>query len=198
MDTYESFHQELLDEYSNGEEYSPETVKLGDILYSYVENDRLVNFQLVPENFMRALVDVLKRMPEDDYYDIPEELTFIVETKYIAAQNIRLRASTEIKGHKIPKNYDIIIIFCTALNYPHNALVGLIAHEIAHSFVDGRDYKSDEDAVDERVVKWGFQEELQALQKHKEELESSPLHSEQPKLSVIGGTEGQSGNSNKG
>ena len=55
------------------------------------------------------------------------------------------------------------MIFHPCLDYPHAALVGLLAHEIAHCFVAGHDCDADEDATDQRVHIWGFEEEIKAL-----------------------------------
>jgi hypothetical protein len=178
MDSLASIQKELLDQVLSGDQYEPKIQRLEDILNSYLESDRIYNRERVSPKFIRALIDVLRRMPEGDYYEIPDNLIFIVETKHILAQNIKLNAYQEVKGVCIHESYYVVAIYCTALGYPHNALVGLIAHEIAHSFVDKPDDKSNEDATDALVARWGFQAELQALQKHKEELESSPLRSE--------------------
>ena len=173
MDSYGSVHQELLDLVMNGDPRSPEVIRLGDILYDYLENDRIHNTALVSPKFFRALADVLRRMPEDDFYEIPDNLTFIVETEHITAQNVRLLASVSGKGHAVPITIDIIVIYHTALEYSHNALMGLLAHEIAHSFHEGKDYMKDEEMTDNLACKWGFENELQALEEEKKKHRSN-------------------------
>ena len=63
-----------------------------------------------------------------------------------------------------------MIIFSTAFELSDIALVGLIAHEIAHSIEERRDHSDNEVAADERVRAWGFEKELAEMlaSKHKE------------------------------
>jgi predicted SprT family Zn-dependent metalloprotease len=56
------------------------------------------------------------------------------------------------------------VIFHAALECSHKALVGLIAHEIAHGFVTQSDSRTDEKETDLQAIRWGFAEELEALQ----------------------------------
>jgi hypothetical protein len=43
-------------------------------------------------------------------------------------------------------------------------MIGLIAHEIAHSFVSSRDNATDEALADDKTREWGFEDELNCLE----------------------------------
>lgn len=65
--------------------------------------------------------------------------------------------------------FDTVVVFHLALDYPHKALMGLKARELAHSFVDNKlDYKTNEQKTDLQARRWGFEKELEALQEEKE------------------------------
>ncbi len=42
--------------------------------------------------------------------------------------------------------------------------MGLIAHELAHSFVSNPEYQSDEQEADLQAQRWGFEEELDIME----------------------------------
>ena len=54
---------------------------------------------------------------------------------------------------------DTIIIFHPTLSFSQEAQVGILAHEIAHSFNSEANYDDDEAAADDLVSKWGFANE---------------------------------------
>lgn len=53
-----------------------------DISYDFIGNDRIWP-PYIPANpnhpFMKALIEVLKRLPEDDYAQVAAQVTFVVE-----------------------------------------------------------------------------------------------------------------------
>jgi len=62
-----------------------------------------------------------------------------------------------------PSGGDTIVFFRKCLDFAQEAMIGLIAHEIAHSFVRGRDNPEDETFADDKARQWGFGEELNCL-----------------------------------
>ena len=66
----------------------------------------------------------------------------------------------------IEVGFETIVFFSSALSLPHEPLVSLIAHEVAHCFADERDYEDDEAAADTLAISWGFEKELAELRHH--------------------------------
>ena len=136
--------------------------RIEDIKYTFLEGERIWLPALVPLHFLVALKKVLVRLPEDDYNKVTDFIWFVVEHPGFTAQNIPIdRPFIPAGGEKI--ECYVIVIFHGALSYSRPALMGLIAHEIAHSFVNGSNYTSDELAADEKAISWGFKKELEAL-----------------------------------
>jgi len=137
-----------------------------DIAYDFLESDRIWP-QTVSFNhrhpFMKALINVLECLPGDVYDTVSSILSFVVEDNNFTALNVPFSRfyPSPPKGLKV--RIDTIVVFHPALEYPHDALVGLLAHEIAHSFVDLADHVSNEEATDTMVEKWGFGKQLKAL-----------------------------------
>lgn len=151
-----------------------------DISHEFLENDRIWPF-FVPHNrehpFVKALIEVLRHLPDDAYDAVSEFVSFVVEDPQISAVNVPFRRKFPACGAPPEFRLDTVVIFHEPLLYPMDALVGLLAHELAHSFVDRRDYDADEAAADALVLQWGFGEELEALhahQKRQRDAESSP------------------------
>ena len=133
------------------------------IQYDFFENDKIWPPGLAPASFTKALMEVLSRLPDDDYYEVSSDICFVVEHPDISALNVPFNRDYPPSKNGIKVRIDTVVIFHPCLEYPHAALVGLLAHEIAHSFVSGKDYGADEEVADDQVRKWGFADELQAL-----------------------------------
>ena len=143
-----------------------------DISYDFIGNDRIWP-PYIPSNpshpFMKALIEVLKRLPEDDYAQVAAQVTFVVEDLKFTAFNVPFERFYPPTHNELQVRFDTIVIFHPALDYPHKALMGLIAHEIAHSFVDNKlDYKTNEQETDLQARQWGFGIELETLQEEKD------------------------------
>jgi hypothetical protein len=89
------------------------------------------------------------------------ELVIVIQTPEVIALNVLLPLLLipGIKKRITPIKY-VVVLFECCFRFSSSARVGLIAHELAHSFVNGADYKADEAAADGLVVKWGFSAEL--------------------------------------
>ncbi|MFC2027063.1 hypothetical protein ACFLU3_00090 [Chloroflexota bacterium] len=135
-----------------------------DILCDFIENeDRIWPPGLAPIAFVNALKEVLTRLPDDAYDAVCETVSFVVEDPKITATNVPFNRTYPSLPDGITIQFNTIVIFHQALAYPGAALVGLLAHELAHSFVDEQNYNADEDAADALVVRWGFAKEIAAL-----------------------------------
>jgi len=141
-----------------------------DIFNDFLESDRVWPPSLVPDAFIKALVEVLICLPDDDYDTVSEKVSFVVEDPRISAVNVPFNRTYPSLPNGITLEFHTIVIFHQALTYPHTALVGLLAHELAHSFGSGQDYKADEDAANTLVVRWGFGEEIEALHVEKQKV----------------------------
>lgn len=137
-----------------------------DIAYDFLESDRIWPV-FIPSNrnhpFVKSLVEVLERLPDDAYKKLASQTSFVVEDPSVLATNVPFERAYPPIRHGLRVRFDTIVIFHPALDFSHKALVGLIAHEIAHSFVTGQDYKADEQEADSQVLRWGFAEELEVM-----------------------------------
>jgi hypothetical protein len=138
-----------------------------DIIYDFLGSDRIWP-PFIASNlnhpFIKALVEVLERLPADAYDEVSGRILFVVEDPQILATNVPFERLYPPFKRVLRVRFDTIVIFHAALDFSHKALVGLIAHELAHSFVTQSDYKADEKETDLQTVRWGFAEELEALQ----------------------------------
>ena len=137
-----------------------------DISYEFLENDRIwPPFIASNRNypFIKAFVEVLERLPEDDYDKVANQTSFVVEDSQVLATNVPFDRCYPQGQIELRVRFDVIVIFHAALDNSHKALVGLIAHELAHSFVSPSDYRTDENEADLQALRWGFAEELKAL-----------------------------------
>ncbi len=106
---------------------------------------------------MKALREVLLRLPNDIFDEVDERIQFIVQEDSMLAVNVSYRQPIENANFRL----DTIVVYKRSFEYPHSALVGLVAHEIAHSFVDDKEYKINEEMTDKRAIEWGFKDELE-------------------------------------
>jgi len=112
--------------------------------------------------FNEALREVLSRVPEKVFNQVQSEIGFVLEdpTVEFFAVNVPAPPSGDVGGKL---GMDTIVFFHTCLNFAPEAMIGLIAHEIAHSFVGGRDNREDEALVNDKAREWGFGDELNSL-----------------------------------
>lgn len=135
-----------------------------DISNDFLDTDRVYPPGLMPASFKEALVEVLQRLPDEAYDEISSRVSLVVETPDITAVNVPFSRVYPLLSGKLEVRFDTIVVFHQAQSLPHNALVGLLAHEFAHSFVSGKDYKSDEEATNALARQWGFNKELDLLE----------------------------------
>jgi hypothetical protein len=133
------------------------------------ESDRIwppVGFSAKRQRFMVALGNVLKRLPDDAFEHVEDCIDFIVDDIDALALNVPFSRTFPAAG-EVTISYDQIIVFRTAFLLSDEALVGLVAHEIAHSIVCMDNHAENEAAADATIEKWGFGEELAQLEKEK-------------------------------
>ena len=137
--------------------------RLEDIDYDFLANDRIWPPGIAPNHFVKALVEVLKRLSDDAYDTVSERVSFVIEDPRILAVNVPFKRIYPACPSEFEIRFDTIVIFHQALEYPRSALVGLLAHELAHSFVsNGQDYEADEAETSSLVIDWGFDIEHKA------------------------------------
>ena len=118
--------------------------------------------------FGKLLREILLRLPEEAYDEICMKITFVVPMPSTLGINVPIKQLHMPGVQKMSVSFRyVVVIFKDALEYPDDALKGIIVHELAHSFVEGQDYTKDEKLTDELVVEWGFQKELDALHNYK-------------------------------
>ena len=121
-----------------------------------VESDQIWPLIWTParHKFSAAFREVFSRLPEE-VFDQVEEISFVLEDPEIDYFAANVPAP--------PSAADTIVFFRKCLNFAPEAMIGLIAHEIAHSFVRGRDNAEDEALVNDKAREWGFGDELNRL-----------------------------------
>jgi len=116
------------------------------------------------QRFGKALREVFRRL-EDDDFDKATNLWFVLDNCSALALNVP--QDIALPATSSPFTYSCATIYVTNRAWQLNdrALVGLLAHEIAHSFVELQSHSENEEAADALVRKWGFGAELDALHK---------------------------------
>ena len=142
-------------------------IRLDEIQRSFLGSDRIWPPGAATETFKAALVEVLSRLPDDAYDHVDNSISFVVAHPNVWGVNVPIRYSCSPSPTAYQLNFDTVVLFESGLALPARALVGLLAHELAHSFVSGADYASDEIATDAIAESWGFGAELQALEECK-------------------------------
>jgi hypothetical protein len=128
-----------------------------------IEGDRIwpVTVSVGRRTFGKALKEVLSRLPEEVFDRVEDEIGFVLEDPFLEMFAVNVPAPESPRG-KLGR--DNIVFFQACLKFPLDALIGLIAHEIAHSFVSGNDYRTDEALVIAKAREWGFGSELDCLE----------------------------------
>jgi hypothetical protein len=128
--------------------------------------------------FCAALREVLSRLPQEAFDKVDKKVRFLLDDPSLKmlAVNAPHPPSSALTGRV---GSDTIVFFRTCLDLAPKALIGLIAHEIAHSFVGGKNYAEDEILAKKQAPEWGFGPELACLESEKERLfkpGSTPPH----------------------
>ena len=127
-----------------------------------VESDRI--WPVIPsparQKFKAALREVLSRLPQEVFYQVESEIGFVLEDPTLDLLAVSVPAPRSADGKL---GIDTIVFFRTCLKFAPEAMIGLFAHEIAHSFVGGRDDPENEALADVKAREWGFGEELNCL-----------------------------------
>jgi hypothetical protein len=115
------------------------------------------------KRFNTALVTVLHRLPDDAFDQVYDDVWFVVQEPTYRALNVPysriLPASQYEREFKIHQ----VVIFNTTFDLSDEAIVGIIAHELAHSIVEYPDHFQNESAADGLVKTWGFERQLGEL-----------------------------------
>ena len=138
-----------------------------------------------PENdrFRVTLCEVLCRIPQKAFDKVEGEVRFLLDDPSLKmfAVNAHAPPSRDLSGRP---GIDTIVFFRTCMDLAAKALLGLIAHRIAHSFVCGKDYSEDEVLAENKAREWGFGPELACLKRERKRLYpneyGSTSHSDQP------------------
>ena len=142
-----------------------------EILTGFLLNDRIWPPYITnnwSHPFIKALITVLKTLPDSAFDHIESTVVSIILDDCRAfAVNAPYQFLLPPIKESIKLSKETIVFFPQCLALSQKALVGLIAHELAHSFENQKDYKTDEDAVDALARRWGFTDEITALREEK-------------------------------
>ena len=121
------------------------------------------------KRFCEALREALSRLPQEVFDKVDDNVRFLLEDPSLKmlAVNAPSPPSSALSGRL---GRDTIVFFRTCMDLAPKALMGLIAHEIAHSFVCGKDYMENEILAKKQAPEWGFGPELACLESEKERL----------------------------
>jgi hypothetical protein len=119
--------------------------------------------------FMKALKEVLLRLPEKVFCEIEHCVQFITEAHEAFAFNVPFERVLpgNVKNPRL--HLDTIVVYERCFRLSHEAFVALLAHEIAHSVVEKRNHSENEDTADKIVISWGFGKELAELRNEKKQ-----------------------------
>lgn len=116
--------------------------------------------------FAGALSEVLRRLPDEVFDDVVEpNVDFVVDMGGFEALNAPRAWVIPTGGASyLTIRRDTIILLQPCWQYSQRALIGLIAHEIAHSVREENEHFENEAAADSLVREWGFVEEMDAFE----------------------------------
>lgn len=144
-------------------------------IQNYLENDD--NFRPgTPSTHIKfdpVLREVLARLPQHVFDLVESNIIFVIEDPELEILALNVTASNKLPSNggkdTLPREQakDTIVVFRTTWPLSPQALIGLIAHEIAHSFVRGKNYPEDECLANKKARAWGFENELDQLKKEK-------------------------------
>lgn len=85
-----------------------------DIAYSFLKNDRIWPRSCAPTNFVKALVEVLERLPEDAYDEVENFVSFVVELPPFTAINVPFNRAYPPSPSVREIRFDTIVVFHAA------------------------------------------------------------------------------------
>jgi hypothetical protein len=140
-----------------------------DIL-NFVESDRI--WPAVANSRRKvtpALQEVLAKLPENEFEWVESNLQIVLDDPAtdLLAVNVPPPDRATAEGSA---GVCTVVFLRSSWKLSETALTGLVAHELAHSFVSGRDYAKDEQLTNEKARSWGFADELQVLAEEKRTL----------------------------
>ena len=142
------------------------TIRYENIM-NFVESDRMwPPTAPIKDRFVPVFCEVLSRLPADVFRRVEDETSIILEMHDLQMLAINVPGPHCAPSGRCPNT---IVFFHPCWELSSKALVGLVAHEVAHSFVAGEDYQSDETHANQQAMDWGFGEELRLLRKEKDE-----------------------------
>lgn len=157
--------------------------RIEDIEY-YLESDRIWPPTVWADRchpFIIALREILERLPGDVFEEL-DNLQFIVESKDMLGVSVPFERRIPIITDRLKEiefKLDTIVIFEKSFQYSSKALVGLLVHEIAHCFGEGRgNHQEEEKRADEIAISWGFGNEIQQLELEKKRRNLVPTQKE--------------------
>lgn len=133
--------------------------RLGDVDYFICSTERMWPPDIISDAshpMIAAIRETLERVPDDVFEVVEERVAFVVDDQVHRGVNVPVSSSPE------PAFVVVIMSLWKKIKSPKSR-VGLVAHELAHCFVKGKDYAEDEALADALVREWGFGEELDTL-----------------------------------
>src|SRR5258708_17112669 len=117
-----------------------------------------------------ALLDFMARVSDEVMEVINSKIWIVYLSSKFRALNVPIHEI--IRPHKEALRFekDVLVFSDHFGRLSPKAGIGLIAHEVAHSFVEKSDHFENEAAADDLVKSLGFAEELQALREEPDEL----------------------------
>ena len=104
------------------------------------------------DKFLDLLVKVFKRLPEED-------AAILIEQRKIRV----ILATTNLAIH-LAGGHWLLVLESGFFNWPHPEQVYTVVHEMAHAFLEHKATSAKvEFLADRRVVRWGFEDELEAV-----------------------------------
>ena len=134
-------------------------------IQNYLSGDwALHGTNLVRAKYLEPMQELLVRLPENAFDALTDQTNFYFEdprinTLGVSVQNHRFRRSEVGKEEAC----FTVIIFKAAANLSSEAVIGLLAHEFAHSFVTVFDDSENERLTNEKLREWGFDPFYQTL-----------------------------------
>jgi len=114
-------------------------------------------------SFRGALREVLSRLPQEAFDKVEAEAMFVLEER-----SLKMLVANAPAPAPAPSR--TIVFFRGCMSLAPNALVGLIAHEIAHTLADDKGCRADAKLAENTAREWGFGAELDCYECERERL----------------------------
>ena len=137
--------------------------RYGEIIYM-LERDGIWPLTASPERnrFCAALREVLCRLPQEAFDRVDSGVRFLLDDPSLKMLAINAPAPPN-QGQSGRPGIDTIVFFRSCMDLTPKAMMGVIAREIAHSFVCGKDYSEDHVLAESKALAWGFAAEVDCL-----------------------------------